>query len=212
MRNITLIIKIQHLFLQTEIKKFIFKIFSLWSVELRFWIISNNNLIHFWIWCQKCMSIWSSKTSLSILKSKIWYCFEKSSAWTFKHYIFDIRIENLITSSSFNICFRSYAMSIHAMSNFILSIIYNESTKSFSTKFIIFDIIFSSIFNISISFKTFISKFFHCRRKNEKNDTLSILSRMSNSIIISIQLSMSNNFIKENIDNIFKHTFSSKLS
>ena len=71
MRNITLIIRTQHLFLQIEIKKFIFKIFFSWSVELRFWIISNNDLIHFWIWCQKRMSIWSSKTFSSTLKSKI---------------------------------------------------------------------------------------------------------------------------------------------
>ena len=211
-QNIMLIIKIQHLFLQIKIKKFIFKIFLLWSIELRFWIISNNNLIHFRTWCQKFMSIWSSKTILSISKLKIWRYFKKSFIWIFKYYTFNIRIKNLIISLSFNIRFCSYAMSIHAMSNFILSIIYNKWTKLFLTKFIIFNIIFSSIFDILIFFKIFSLKFFFCRRKNEKNDILLISSKMLNSTTISICLSTSHNFIKKNINNMFKHTFSLKLS
>ena len=44
----------------------------------------------------------------------------------FKHHIFDIHIENLITLLSFNIYFCLHVMSIHIMLNFILLIIYDE--------------------------------------------------------------------------------------
>ena len=94
-------------------------------------------------------------------------------------------LKNLITLFSFNIHFRLYAMSAHALLNFILLIIYDESTKLFLIKFIIFDIILSSISDILISFKILTSKFFRCRHKNEKNNILLILSKMSNSTTIS---------------------------
>ena len=165
-------------------------------------------MIFSWIWCQKRTSIWSSRTSLSNSKQRIWHCFEKSSAWTLKHFTSDIRIKNFITSSSFNIHSRLHTTSAHAMSNFIQSIIYNEWTKSCSTKFIIFDIIYSSILDTSLLFKIFSWRLFRCRRWNEKNDTLSISSEMRSSAAISTRLSMSSHFIKENIDNIFKHIFS----
>ena len=103
----------------------------------------------------------------------------------FKHYIFNIRIKNSITSLLFNIYFCLHAISIHVILNFILSIIYNELTKLFLIKFIIFDIIFLLISDISIFFKIFISKFFRCRRKNEKNNILLILLKMLNSATIS---------------------------
>ena len=99
-------------------------------------------------------------------------------------------------------------MSVYALLNFILLIIYNKSTKSFSTKFIIFNIIFSSISDILIFFKIFISKFFRCRHRNEKNNTLLILSKMLNLTIISTRLLMLNNFIEKNINNMFKYIFS----
>ena len=57
-------------------------------------------------------------------------------------------------------------------------------------------------------FSNFFWRFFRCRRWNEKDDILSISLELQSSATISTRLSMSSHFIKENIDNIFKHIFS----
>ena len=98
------------------------------------------------------------------------------------------------------------------MSNFIRLIIYGEWTKLCSIKFIIFDIIYSSIFDTSFFFKIFFWRFFCCRRWNEKDDTLSISFEMRSSTTISTRLSISFYFIKENINNIFRYIFPSNSS